>query len=336
MTIKDIAARCGVSVSTVSRALNGHPDVSAQVREQVMRVVRETHYVPNSSARDLVRQDSDGVGLVVRGVGNQFFAEILSPMEERLIQAGFTPVLHQIRSGEDELKAGAALAKSKRLKGLIFLGGCFNYGPDQIAGLDVPFVCCTYTNSFGSLRRDQYSSVTIDDRQAGRDATDALLSLGHRRIAVLLDEVGDSSISELRYLGYADALSGAGIEVDPALVCQTGAFDMDSAYWRVRELLAAGTDFTAIFAISDAMALAAIRALYESGRRVPEDCSVVGIDGLTATQYTIPILTSLVQPKKELGEQAADILVEMIQGRAGNRQVVLPTTLRRGESVRAC
>ena len=95
-------------------------------------------------------------------------------------------------------------------------------------------------------------------------------------------------------------------------------------------------DFTAIFAISDAMALAAIRALYESGRRVPEDCSVVGIDGLTATQYTIPTLTSLVQPKKELGEQATDILVEMIQGRAGNRQVVLPTSLRRGESVRAC
>lgn len=335
MTIKDIAARCGVSVSTVSRALNGHPDVSARVREQIMRVVRETHYVPNSSARDLVRQQSDGIGLVVRGVGNQFFSEIITPIESRLIEAGYTPVLHQIRSGEDELQAGAELAKSKRLLGLIFLGGCFNYSPDQIAGLDVPFVCCTYTNSFGSLSRDQYSSVTIDDRQAGYDAVQTLLALGHRRIAVVLDSVRDNSISELRYLGCRNALARAGIEPDPALICETGAFDMDSTCRRVRELAASGADFTALFAISDAMALAAIRALHETGREVPRDCSVVGVDGLQATRFTIPTLTTVVQPKQELGEQSVEILLDMIEGRAGNRQVILPAVLRPGESVRA-
>ena len=127
MTIKDVAEHSGVSVSTVSRVLNNHPDVSEAVRSRVLETVRELHYVPNSSARDLVRPQSDAIGLVVRGVGNPFFSSVIRAVEQAVNQAGYTMVLHQIPSGEDEIRAAAELARSKRLLGLILLGGCFDY-----------------------------------------------------------------------------------------------------------------------------------------------------------------------------------------------------------------
>ena len=195
MTIKDIAERCGVSVSTVSRVLNDHPDVGAANRERVMAVVRELHYVPNNSARDLVKSQADAVGLVVRGVGNPFFTGVIRAIEHACNEAGYTVVLHQIRSGEDELRAGAELARSKRLRGLILLGGCFDYTPEQTAPLEVPFVCCTYTNGFGTLQPENYSSVSIDDRKAAYQAVQMLTQRGHRKIVAVLDSIHDHSIS---------------------------------------------------------------------------------------------------------------------------------------------
>ena len=182
MTIKDVAEHSGVSVSTVSRVLNNHPDVSETVRSRVLEAVRELHYVPNSSARDLVRPQSDAIGLVVRGVGNPFFTGVIRAIEDAISQAGYTMVLHQISSGEDELRAGAELARSKRLLGLILLGGCFDYTPEQTATLDIPFVCCSFTNSFGSLKKSAYSSVSIDDQAEARRAVEVLIRQGHDRI----------------------------------------------------------------------------------------------------------------------------------------------------------
>ena len=183
MTIKDIAERSGVSVSTVSRVLNNHPDVSAAVRERVLKVVQEFHYVPNNSARDLVRPKSDVIGLVVRGVGNPFFTAVIQAIEEACESAGYTMVRHQIRSGEDELRAGAELARSKRLRGLVLLGGQFDYTPEAVAALEIPFVCCTFTNSFGTLPQGTYSSVSIDDRKAAYKIVKMLTQRGHRKIA---------------------------------------------------------------------------------------------------------------------------------------------------------
>lgn len=333
MTIRDIARRCGVSVSTVSRVLNNHPDVSAANRAKVLEVVRELHYVPNTSARDLVRPQSDSIGLVVRGIGNPFFSGVIRAIEHAIEAAGYSMILHQIRSGEDELRAGAELARSRRLLGLILLGGCFDYTPEQIALLEVPFVCCSYTNSFGELPENVYSSVTIDDQEEAYRAVRLLLEQGHRRIAVLLDCVEDHSISQLRYMGYRRALAEQGIPVDAALVGETGSFDMAAAYRRTAQLLESGADFTAVFAIADSMAVAAMKALHDAGRRVPEDCSVVAIDGIDMSIYAVPTLTTLVQPQEEMGERSVKILLDMIEGRGGNRHVQLRTLLRTGGSV---
>ena len=333
MTIKDIAERCGVSVSTVSRVLNDHPDVSAANREKVMAVVRELHYVPNNSARDLVKSQADAVGLVVRGVGNPFFTGVIRAIEHACNEAGYTVVLHQIRSGEDELRAGAELARSKRLRGLILLGGCFDYTPEQTAPLGVPFVCCTYTNGFGTLQPENYSSVSIDDRKAAYQAVQMLTQRGHRKIAAVLDSIHDHSISQLRYDGYCQALTDAGIPLDQELVEETVTFEMADGYAGMKRLLARRDDFSAAFVVSDAMAVAAMKALHDAGKRVPEDCSVVAIDGIDMSAYTIPTLTTLVQPQEAMGVNAVRILVDMIEERAGNRHILLETTLRLGGSI---
>ena len=333
MTIKDIAERCGVSVSTVSRVLNDHPDVSAANRERVLAVVEELHYVPNNSARDLVKPPVDSIGLVVRGVGNPFFTDIIRTIERMITEAGYTMVLHQIRSGEDELRAGAELARSKRLLGVILLGGCFDYTPEQTASLGVPFVCCTYTNSFGTLENTDYSSVSIDDEQAAYRAVRLLTEHGHRKIGIILNSTCDRSIGQLRYKGYCQALQDAGIPLDSELVEETVTYEMADGYAGMEQLLERRGDLTAVFVVSDAMAVAAMKALHDHGKRVPEDCSVVAIDGIDMSAYFVPTLTTLVQPRWELGEHSVRILVEMIEGRAGNRHIQLDTRIRRGGSV---
>jgi len=333
LTIKDVAKVCGVSVSTVSRVLNNHPNVSAAIREKVLTVMQELHYVPNNSARDLVKSPVDAIGLVVRGVGNPFFTGVIHAIEEACEHAGYTMILDQIRSGEDELRAGAELARSRRLRGLILLGGCYDYTPEMIAPLGIPFVCCSFTNSFGSLRTDTYSSVSIDDQKEAYKIVRLLTEQGHRKIAVILDSVKDHSIGQLRYNGYCHALEDGEIPLDDELVEETTTFEMSGGYMAMTKLLARRDDFTAVFVISDAMAVAAMKALHDHGKRVPEDCSVVAIDGIDMSAYTIPTLTTLVQPQRQMGESAVRILVDMIEGRAENRHLLLDTTTREGGSV---
>ncbi|MDO4530479.1 MAG: LacI family DNA-binding transcriptional regulator [Bacillota bacterium] len=333
MTIKDIAERCGVSVSTVSRVLNGHPDVSEAVRRKVLQVVQEVHYVPNNSARDLVRPQTNAIGLVVRGIGNPFFSKVIRSIEKETEKFGFTLIFHQISSGEDELSAGAGLVQSKKLRGLILLGGQFDYTEEQIAVLRVPFVCCSYTNSFGGLKEEVYSSVSINDEKEAYRAVMQLIGQGHRKIALVLDSKRDHSISELRYYGYRKALEESGIPYDEGLVAETGRFDMEDAYHAVRRLIEKRNDFTALFVIADSMAVASMKALADTGRRVPEDCSVIAIDGIQMSAYTVPTLTTLVQPAEEMGECAVRILLDMVENNAKNRHCEMKTTLRAGGTV---
>lgn len=333
MTIKDIAKRSGVSVSTVSRVLNNRPDVSDAIRKRVLDVVKESGYIPNNSARDLVRTRSDAIGVVTRGLGNLFFSDMLKTVTREIDRVGMTMVLRQIDSDEDEIYTGAELEREKKLRGLIFLGGRFDYTSEELKSINVPFVCCTYTNSFGTLDSGQFASVSVDDQQTAFDAVSYLISQGHTRIAALLPDCGDRSISELRYNGYRAALFSGDIPFDRDLVVEVGGcYDMDAAYRGTQELIQRKVPFTALFAVSDTMAIAAIKALWEHGIRVPEDCSVIGIDGLQLGEYAIPTLTTMVQPGEALAKTSVDILMDMVLRNEPPKQVTLPAVLRVGGS----
>ena len=337
MTIKDVAEYSGVSVSSVSRVLNDHPDVSSEVRRRVLEAVRVLHYVPNNSARDLSRTKIDAIGLIVRGAGNPFYTPIIRVIEKCILDAGYTMEIRQIAAGDNELDAGASLAMAKRLKGIVLLGGDFDYTPEKTAALHIPFVCCTYTNSFGTLNKKTFSSVSIDDEAEAYRAVKYLTDRGHRRIAILLDSTHDRSISELRFQGYCRALKEAGIPRDDSLIEEiVDYYDMEAAYQGARNLLKRENRLTAVFTISDTMGIAALKALHDAGKQVPEDCSVISIDGLNSSRYTIPTLTTLEQPKEELAEQAVTLLLSEIEKKEKTRHLYLDAKLREGGSVGQC
>lgn len=334
MTIKDIAKLSGVSVTTVSRVLNDHPDVSRENREKVLAVIKQTNYIPNNSARSLVKTKTDNIGVLAKGMSNPFYTDIIRAMEERIRERGYTMVLQQMDSREDELAYGAMMERDRRLKGIIFLGGRSDYRPEDISALNIPFVCCTYGNQYGTLPRDAYSSVSIADENAAYYAVMELYRAGHEKIAALIFRPDDQSISELRYQGYRKALSDCSLVADEALRICAASFDVQDAYQAVKQWLKTKPVFTALFCISDMMAVGAMRALREAGYRVPEDCSVIAIDGLQITDYTYPRLTTYCQPMRELGLHSVDILLNLLEGKDEHRQEVLLTSLRAGESVR--
>ena len=335
MTIKDVAKNCGVSVSTVSRVLNHHPDVSEEVRQRVLDEVERSAYIPNNSARDLVRSRSDAIGVIVRGTGNLFFSKVLKTIADEIERYGYTTVLHFIGTDADEVKAGAILQREKKLEGLLFLGGRFDYTPAELSVVGVPFVCCSYTNCFGSLDEKKYSSVSIDDYAAAYQAVEELVRRGHRRIAAVIPSRNDRSISELRYRGFVDALKAHGIEPDENLIIETNGFEMPESYRGVCQLVDREADFTGLFMLSDTTAMAGIKALEDRGKRVPEDVSVIAIDGLAVSEYAIPTLTTMVQPAEELGRESVRILMNMLKDPEYTRHKRLEAVLRNGASVRS-
>lgn len=334
MTIKDIARLAGVSVSTVSRVLNDHPDVSEVAKEKVMAVVQEYNYIPNTSARELGKSSSDNIGVVVRGMSNPFYTNIIVAIGNKIEKAGYTMVLQQIGTKDDEILTAARMERDKRLLGLIFLGGNLDYTKEQMTSINVPYVCCTFSNSYGSLDKSEYSSVCIDDNQAAYDAVEHLYNEGHRKIAVLLSGKDDGSVSQVRFAGYVRALKDFGLQLDDDLIIEINSFNIADAYTGMKEWLKKNKDCTAVFAISDNMAMGAMKALREAGKRIPEDMAVIAIDGIEASEYMNPVLTTICQPMEKMGNEAAKLIVDIISGKNAHKHVIVPTTLRMGETLK--
>lgn len=333
MTIKDIAKISGVSVSTVSRVLNNHPDVSKDVRRKVMAVVEEYNYIPNNSARALGQSKSDNIGLIVRGISNPFYTAIIHEIEQDIEKAGYTLVMQQIGSSDDELLAGAMMERDKRLRGLIFLGGRLDATKEQIAGIGVPFVNCSSNNAYGTLDADSYSSVSIDDTQTAYEAVKGLYKEGHRRIAVLLARSDDRSVSQKRYEGYVKALAEAGMTPDEDLIISVDSYNIADGYHGTKKWLEKDIAFDAIFAIADNLAMGAMRALREKGIDVPEQCSIVAIDGIEVSEYMAPALSTYCQPMEELGRTSVELLINLIEKKGKHRQIILPTIFREGGTI---
>ncbi|MCR4694867.1 MAG: LacI family transcriptional regulator [Pseudobutyrivibrio sp.] len=335
MTIKDIARLAGVSISTVSRVLNNHPDVSKEAKEKVLAVVNEYKYIPNASARELVKTSSDNIGVVVRGLSNPFYTKIITEIGARIEEAGYTMVMQQIGTSDDEILTGAMMEREKRLLGLIFLGGRLDYTKEQLSSITIPFVQCTFNNQYGNLDKSNYSSVGIDDNQAAYEAVEQLYKRGHRNIAVLLSGPRDMSVSQVRYEGYLRAVKDFNLESGDDLIISINSYNMADAYTGVKKWLEKKIKFTAIFAISDGLAMGAMKALRDGGYKVPDEVSVIAIDGIEASEYLNPVLTTLCQPMEKMGNRAVELLTDIIEGKKGHEHVVLPTSIRLGESLSA-
>ena len=325
ITIKDIAKRCGVSVSTVSRALNDNAEINAETKAMIMQVVQETGFVPNNSARNLKRTDTNNIAVLVKGITNPFFSSMIKIMEEEIHRRKFSFVLHHVEEYEDEVDVALELIKEKKLKGIVFLGGHFFHSEDKFEQISVPFVFSTVGAKPADMDKAIYSNIAVDDKIASKKMVSYLIDLGHKDIAVITPEMGERTIGYQRLQGYIEALSENKIKFKENLVRNVDRdldlYSMENGFVTTKKLIDSGTKFTAIFAMSDSLAIGACRALKDAGYKIPEDISVAGYDGIDWGDYYVPRITTLKQPVEEMAKQTMQLLFNIISGKSKHMHI---------------
>lgn len=339
ITIKDIAKQCGVGISTVSRAINNHPDINPETRKMIMQVIEETGFIPNNSARNLKRTDAKCIAVLIKGITNPFFSNMIRIIEEETQRNKYALVLRHVEADEDEVDVALELEKEKRLRGIVFLGGRFTHSEEKINKLNVPFIFSAIGVDISDrIGRVEFSNITVDDKLESEKMTEYLLDLGHRQIA-FVTERPEESIGRRRIEGYREAFVKRGLTVPEELICyvqdELDHFSMENGYITTKKLLESPEKVTAIYAASDSLAIGVCRAVLEAGKRIPEDISVAGYDGIELGEYYNPKLTTIKQPVEEMAKKTIRVLLDVIAGREDHQQIVFPARLVERESTAA-
>ena len=323
VTIKDVAKMAGVSISTVSRVINNSKPVSSDIRDQVLRVIKETGYVPNPVARSLVTKKSNIIGVIVPDISSLFVGDLLSGIEEigRMYEYDIF-LCNTYGESERELKY-INLLKSKAVAGIIFVSEKLEKPQiDLVKESQIPSVYI----SKNAKDFDVYS-IGIDHKQASYDMTNYFINKGKKKIAFLRTSVEDNIEDSERYKGYKKALEDSGIDLDKSLVLQ-GDSTNESGYRIVEVLIEKGNIPEAIFASSDELAVGALNALLDNRINVPKDISIAGYDDTRIASMIRPSLTVIKQPIYDMGAVAARIIVKLIDNQdVEEKYIILPHTL---------
>ena len=305
VTIKDIARESGYSVSTVSRVLNNRNDVSPDARKKIEEVVASFNFVPNNNAKHLKQNNSKAIGVLVKGISNMLFASIVEEIQRMIEKTEYTLVVSYLDEDADEVEQAILLCRERKPLGLLFLGGNPEYFHREFSGVDVP--CVLVTNRANEMHFENLSSVATDDIAAARCAVDQLFVAGHRRIGILGGDFDKSYTSHQRFLGCEQSFSEHGAVLDVEHCYEKARFSFGSACRAMKRLIGKFPDVTAVFAMSDVMAIGAIRALRDLGYRVPEDVSVIGFDGTSLAEYYNPKLATIKQQHQTLANRSIEI-----------------------------
>lgn len=331
MTIKDIARLSGCGVATVSRVLNRHPDVSEETRRKVMEVVEANGFQPNANARNLKQQSGAGVALLVKGSQNMLFADLVERIQALLRQAGRDASVYYLDEDADEAACALTVCRERKPLGIMFLGGEPSLYRSELRDIAVP--CLLLTSGAERLGLPNLASITTDDQEAARRVIRFLADRGHRRIGVLGGLWPEGEEGRSRFRGCRLAFEELGLPFDRARQYEPCRFALSDAYAAARRLAERCPELTAIFAVSDVMAVGVIRALRDLGKRVPEDVSVVGYDGVALADYFVPRLATVRQDTRHMAERGVDLLLRMIERGGPPRHEVVPFRLIAGESV---
>ncbi len=317
-TIRDVAARAGVSKSLVSLVLRDAPHVSEAKRKAVREAIDELGYRPNAVARSLVRKRTGVIGVVISDHHNPFFADVIDGVEEGASRAGYT-ALHS-SGGRSASKEAVAVEKLLELRadGIILAGSHLESRRIAAASEAVPVVLLTRTSRAGSL-----DTVVTNDEAGARLAVDHLVELGHRRIAHV--DAGRAPGGPARRRGYERAMRAHGLGRHVRVA--RGAFTEEGGAAGARALLEGGETPTAIFACNDLAALGALSELGACGREVPGDISLVGFDNSSLASLGLAGLTTVDQPREEIGRLGVGLLLERFEGRTEPQRVVVEPSL---------
>jgi LacI family transcriptional regulator len=330
MTIVDIAREAGYSVSTVSRVLNGRRDVSPTARERILAVVEERHFVPNRNAKNLKQTASQGILLLVKGTSNMLFANVIEELQIMVEHSDHSLRVHYLDEDSNEVREAVRICREHRPIGILFLGGNVQNFTEEFRKVTVP--CVLVTDRGDELGFENLSSVSTDDEAASEQAVDYLFEHGHRSIGVIGGNLELSSPSRRRRNGCLRSFEKYGCTFDERCY-EMARFSYDSAYRAMKRLLEKELGITAVFAMSDVMAIGAIRAIYDEGLRVPEDISVIGFDGTMLADYYNPKIVTIRQGQEQIARRSVDLLLNMIDLNRTAEHELIPFTMKNTESV---
>lgn len=318
VTIKDIAEEAGVSINTVSRALNNKPDVNQETKKKVLEIARRLGYIRNSDAVSFRKGATRTIGVVFEDSSNPFYAEVFKGIEVSARKYGYQVILMNTeRDYINEIQAVDTLLQ-KRVDGIIISPTQFDSKDiEQLAKLNYPFVILGV-----HFEGDDLDEVYSNDFKGGYLATKHLLERGRRKI-LMLNGYMYKSVAQMRYRGHLEALREHGLQPHLMVEIEEG---YESAFNKIMELKDA--DFDAVFCFNDVFAIATLKALRLIGKRVPEDVAVVGYDDISYAEFVQPPLTTIRIDKFLEGIVAFEMLYEKVSGlRTEPKRVVLDVEL---------
>lgn len=334
ITIKDIAKAAGVSITTVSRALNGYSDVNEATRRKIFEIAEAMGYTPNMAARSLIVKRTKTLGLLISGitrtsVKDSIAFEILCGMNDRAGELNYDLVLFNTDTQKQKMKSYKSLCLERGVDGVMIMGIRLD-DPylEEVVQSAIPCVLIDIP-----LTGEGVSSVNSDSVNGACLAVQHLIRNGHRHIG-LINGHAQAFVSNRRLEGYRKALDEHDIPFREAYV-EDGNFTESGGAEAAVRLLSRNPDITALFCASDLMAIGAIQAIRNMGKSVPEHYSVVGYDNIGMSDYLSPPLTTVNQDRYRMGYQAAQMLIDMLEGRKVTPQVTLPAELIVRGSVRA-
>jgi LacI family transcriptional regulator len=326
-TIRDVAARAGVSVATVSKVINQRYGVAAATNARVLAVIEELGYEASLVAQSLRNHRTNVIGILVADI-EPFSTELLKGAADAIRGTGFELVVYSA-GGRTSDHVGWEKRYLSRLSGTLIDGAVLVTPTVTDVQYDAPIVAVDPHTGPSDL-----VTIDSDNLRGGRLATAHLLELGHRRIGMLTGRP-DLQSAQLRENGYRQALAEAGVPVDPGII-EVGAYDSEIAVEAAHRLISATERPTAVFAANDISAIATIEAASQLGLRVPDDLSVVGFDNVPESALCTPPLTTVDQPIREMGRRAIELLVQLIRGeQPDSRHITLETNLVVRQSARA-
>lgn len=310
-TIKDIARIAGVAPSVVSRALNNKYGVKESTRQRILEIARELGYYPNSAARSLVTRRTETIGIVMADISEPYYSQTIKGMEYVAIQTGYTLLFSNSYENVEHGRVLHKMISGERVDGLVIVGSNIQEKSfiSQLLERDIPFVLVE--RNFSDPR---VNCIWVDNVRGGYLATRFLIEKGHRKIAHIAGNLY-FQVALDRIEGYKRALAEAGIGFSEEWVA-AGDFLTQGGYQAMKELLPLGC--TAVFAANDAMAYGALQAIWEAGLKVPDDIAIIGFDDLEFSQLTNPPLTTVRQPRYEMGRRSLEILVSVLRNKGPN------------------
>jgi LacI family transcriptional regulator len=305
VTVLDVAREAGVSVSTVSRILNGTARVADDKRAAVEAAIARLDFKPNLYARSLKMGTSMTIGLLTQDIESPFFTRVMKGIEEGLTGSGYAPMIVSGHWNAVEEMERVRLLMARRIDGLVILNGELSNEEVIDIAARIPVVATGRVAQAPDLH-----TIRLDHENGGYLATRHLLGLGHRKIALITGP--DDHLDAIdRISGYRRAFLEIGLEPDPGLIV-AGDFTESGGVLAMTRLLESGKSFTAMFASNDQSAMGARMVMHRKGLRVPDDISLIGFDDLPATAYLTPPLTTVRQPLFEVGLSAANVLLRML------------------------